>query len=72
LGYQEFRPPQDQVIAALLNSEDVFVLMPMGGGKSLCYKIPTLDRTDVGIVISPLIALMQNQVSALTQAGVKR
>jgi ATP-dependent DNA helicase RecQ len=70
-GYQEFRPPQDQVIAAVLNGENVFVLMPTGGGKSLCYQIPALVRSGVGIVISPLIALMQDQVSALTQAGVR-
>jgi ATP-dependent DNA helicase RecQ len=70
-GYQEFRPPQDQVIEAVLNGEDVFVLMPTGGGKSLCYQIPALVRSGVGIVISPLIALMQDQVSALTQAGVR-
>jgi ATP-dependent DNA helicase RecQ len=70
-GYQEFRPPQDQVIATVLNGENVFVLMPTGGGKSLCYQIPALVRSGVGIVISPLIALMQDQVSALTQAGVR-
>ena len=70
-GYGEFRPPQDQVIESVLNGEDVFVLMPTGGGKSLCYQIPALVRPGVGIVISPLIALMQDQVSALTQAGVR-
>ncbi|MFY0639811.1 MAG: DNA helicase RecQ [Bermanella sp.] len=70
-GYQGFRPPQDQVIESALNGEDVFVLMPTGGGKSLCYQIPALVRPGVGIVISPLIALMQDQVSALTQAGVR-
>jgi ATP-dependent DNA helicase RecQ len=70
-GYDEFRAPQDQVIEAVLNGQDVFVLMPTGGGKSLCYQIPSLVRAGVGIVISPLIALMQDQVSALTQAGVR-
>ncbi len=70
-GYGEFRPPQDQVIESVLKGEDVFVLMPTGGGKSLCYQIPALVRPGVGIVISPLIALMQDQVSALTQAGVR-
>ena len=70
-GYQQFRAPQDQVIESLLNGQDVFVLMPTGGGKSLCYQIPALVRDGVGIVISPLIALMQDQVDALTQAGVR-
>ena len=70
-GYEQFRPPQDQVIDALINGEDVFVLMPTGGGKSLCYQIPALVREGVGIVVSPLIALMQDQVSALNQAGVR-
>lgn len=70
-GYGEFRPPQDKVIEAVLTGEDVFVLMPTGGGKSLCYQIPALVRDGVGIVISPLIALMQDQVSALNQAGVR-
>ncbi len=70
-GYTEFRTPQDEVIGALLEGQDAFVLMPTGGGKSLCYQIPALVRPGVGIVISPLIALMQDQVSALCEAGVK-
>jgi len=69
-GYTEFRSPQDEVINALLQNKDAFVLMPTGGGKSLCYQIPALVRNGVGIVISPLIALMQDQVSAMCQAGV--
>ena len=70
-GYEQFRAPQDQVIEAALLGQDVFVLMPTGGGKSLCYQIPALVRNGVGIVISPLIALMQDQVNALNQAGVR-
>ena len=70
-GYSEFRSPQDEVIQSLMMGDDVFVLMPTGGGKSLCYQIPSLIRAGVGIVISPLIALMQDQVSALTHAGVR-
>ena len=70
-GYTEFRSPQDEVVSALLEGHDVFVLMPTGGGKSLCYQLPALIRPGVGIVISPLIALMQDQVSALCEVGVK-
>ena len=69
-GYQEFRHHQADIIQALLNNEDAMVLMPTGGGKSLCYQIPSIIRDGVGIVISPLIALMQDQVDALIQSGV--
>lgn len=69
-GYREFRGPQQAVIEALINGEDALVLMPTGGGKSLCYQIPALIRQGVGIVISPLIALMHDQVSALHNAGI--
>lgn len=70
-GYHEFRGPQAAVISALVAGEDALVLMPTGGGKSLCYQIPSLVRDGVGIVISPLIALMQDQVSALHELGVR-
>ncbi len=70
-GYDRFRPPQDAVIAALLAGQDALVLMPTGGGKSLCYQVPAMVRPGVGIVVSPLIALMQDQVAALTEAGVR-
>ena len=69
-GYHEFRGPQAAVIDALVAGDDVLVLMPTGGGKSLCYQIPALVREGVGIVVSPLIALMQDQVAALRTAGV--
>src|SRR5210317_2114712 len=70
-GYQAFRPPQDEIIETLVEGGDALVLMPTGGGKSLCYQIPALIRPGCGVVISPLIALMQDQVSALRQVGVR-
>ncbi len=70
-GYDKFRGQQQEVIEQLIAGQDALVLMPTGGGKSLCYQIPALIRPGVGIVISPLIALMQDQVSALLQLGVK-
>jgi len=70
-GYAAFRGQQQQIIEQLISGQDVLVLMPTGGGKSLCYQIPALTMAGVGIVISPLIALMQDQVSALHQVGVK-
>lgn len=70
-GYHDFRGPQAAVIDALVAGDDALVLMPTGGGKSLCYQIPSLVRDGVGVVISPLIALMQDQVSALHELGVR-
>ncbi len=69
-GYPAFRGQQEAVIEHLAAGHNAVVLMPTGGGKSLCYQIPALLRGGVGVVISPLIALMQDQVAALTQAGV--
>ena len=69
-GYDRFRGPQQQIIEHLAAGEDCLVLLPTGGGKSLCYQIPALLRPGTAIVISPLIALMQDQVDALLQLGV--
>ncbi len=69
-GYTSFRSSQQEIIDCLIAGEDALVLMPTGGGKSLCYQIPSLVRPGVGIVVSPLIALMQDQVLALQQQGV--
>ncbi|WP_328994992.1 DNA helicase RecQ [Kribbella sp. NBC_01245] len=70
-GYDAFRGEQQEIIEHVISGGDALVLMPTGGGKSLCYQIPALVRSGVGVVISPLIALMQDQVDALTTAGVR-
>lgn len=69
-GYDTFREHQLEVIQKIIAGEDAFVLMPTGVGKSICYQIPSLIRRGVGLVISPLIALMQDQVEALRQNGI--
>ena len=69
-GFADFRPQQAQIIETLIAGGDAFVLMPTGGGKSLCYQIPALHRRGVAVVVSPLIALMKDQVDALRANGV--
>ena len=70
-GYPAFRGEQAAVVEHVIDGGDALVLMPTGGGKSLCYQIPALLRAGTGIVVSPLIALMQDQVDALRQLGVR-
>jgi ATP-dependent DNA helicase RecQ len=70
-GYSSFRPPQQEIIEHVISGKSAFVLMPTGGGKSLCYQIPALVRQGTAIVVSPLLALMRDQVQALCQNGVR-
>ena len=69
-GYSTFRPLQREIIEASLAGRDVFALLPTGGGKSLCFQLPALARPGLTVVISPLIALMKDQVDALQASGV--
>ena len=70
-GYDDFRGHQADIIEHVRQGNNALVLMPTGGGKSLCYQIPSLLREGVGVIVSPLIALMQDQVGAMQQLGVK-
>ncbi|MFC9894163.1 DNA helicase RecQ [Nocardia sp. NPDC127579] len=70
-GYDSFRGQQEQIVEQVIGGGDALVLMPTGGGKSLCYQVPALVRPGVGVVVSPLIALMQDQVDALSALGVR-
>jgi ATP-dependent DNA helicase RecQ len=69
-GYSEFRPLQREIIQVSLEGRDVFALLPTGGGKSLCFQLPALLRQGLTVVVSPLIALMKDQVDQLQAAGV--
>jgi ATP-dependent DNA helicase RecQ len=70
-GYESFRGEQQAIVDHVIQGGDALVLMPTGGGKSLCYQVPALVREGTGVVVSPLIALMQDQVDALTELGVR-
>ncbi|HEY8987099.1 MAG TPA: DEAD/DEAH box helicase, partial [Streptomyces sp.] len=70
-GYDSFRGEQEAIVDHVVGGGDAVVLMPTGGGKSLCYQIPSLVRAGTGVVVSPLIALMQDQVDALRAVGVR-
>ncbi len=64
-GFRQFRPGQKEILKAVLSGEDTLAIMPTGGGKSLCYQVPAFLRTGITLVISPLIALMKDQVDSL-------
>src|SRR3954449_533266 len=69
-GFRAFRPGQEEAVRAALAGRDALVVMPTGSGKSLCYQLPALMRDDLTVVVSPLVALMQDQVDALRARGV--
>ncbi|MEM9165283.1 MAG: DEAD/DEAH box helicase, partial [Cyanobacteria bacterium P01_F01_bin.4] len=68
-GYPSFRPPQGEIIQALLDGHDALIVMPTGGGKSLCFQIPALLQQGVTLIVSPLVALIENQVQELKLRG---
>ena len=70
-GFDSFRPGQEEIVEAVAAGRDVLAVMPTGGGKSLCFQLPALLRPGLTVVISPLIALMRDQVRALKAAGVE-
>lgn len=70
-GYEDFRPPQGEIVSSLLAQKDALIIMPTGGGKSICFQLPALLQTGLTLVVSPLVALMENQVQELQQSHQK-
>lgn len=70
-GFSDFRPGQEEIVEAVRQGQNTLAIMPTGGGKSLCYQLPALSREGVTLVVSPLIALMRDQVRSLREAGVE-
>ncbi len=70
-GFSKFKGNQEKIISSLMSGRDTFVIMPTGGGKSLCYQLPAIDERGVAIIISPLIALMKNQVDLVRNYSAK-
>ena len=70
-GYEDFRPPQGEIVQSLLTKKDTLIIMPTGGGKSICFQLPALLQTGLTLVISPLVALMENQVQELRERKLK-
>lgn len=66
-GYEDFRPPQGEIVNTLLTQKDALIIMPTGGGKSICFQLPALLQTGLTLVVSPLVALMENQVQELLE-----
>ncbi|MCS6815033.1 MAG: DEAD/DEAH box helicase, partial [Cyanobacteria bacterium] len=64
-GYETFRPPQGEIVRCLLSKRDALIIMPTGGGKSICFQLPALLQSGLTLVVSPLVALMENQVQEL-------
>ncbi len=69
-GYDDFRSPQGEIVQTLLAQRDAFIIMPTGGGKSICFQLPALLQTGLTLVVSPLVALMENQVKELLERGI--
>ena len=70
-GYDSFRPKQEDIVRAALDGKDVLAILPTGGGKSVCFQVPALMKEGIAIVVTPLIALMKDQVQNLNDRGIK-